>query len=84
MYLIYKGLDLDKTRYTFPFTVIANQSISDGDWKTSWIKKKPTIPKGTILKITNMFQNYEGSWLVTEYEGFNFSVNPKYVSLYEE
>lgn len=81
MHLIYKGFDLDKTRYKFPFKVVTNQSIADGDWKTAWIKKKPIIPKGTILIITDMFQNFEGGWLVTEYEGFNFSVNPDYVDV---
>lgn len=81
MYLIYKGFDLDKTRYEFPFKVVTNRSIADGDWKTALIKKKPIIPKGTILTITNMFQNFEGGWLVAEYEGFNFSVNPDYVDI---
>lgn len=83
MYLIHKGFNLDKTRYKFPFTVVTNQTVSDGDWKTAWVKKKPKIPKGTVLSITDMFQNFEGSWLVTEYEGFYFSVNPEYVDMKE-
>lgn len=83
MNLIYKDLNLDITRYQFPFTVVTNQTISDGDWKTALVKKKPKIPKGTVLSITRMFQNFEGAWLVTEYEGFNYSINPEYVDIKE-
>ena len=82
MQLIYKSFGvLDKSKYQFPFYVITNKTVSDGDWKTALIKKKPRIPKGTKLKITDMFVNFEGDWLVTEYEGFNYSVNPEDVDI---
>ena len=84
MYLIHKDLDLDKTKYQFPFTVVTNQTVSDCNWKTAYLaKRKPKIPKGTVLSITNMFQNFEGSWLVTEYGGFYYSINPEYVDVKE-
>ena len=84
MYLIHKGLNLDKTKYQFPFTVVTNQTVSDCNWKNAYLaKRKPKIPKGTVLSITNMFQNFEGSWLVTEYGGFYYSINPEYVDVKE-
>ena len=76
MRIICKGLDLDKSMYTFPFEVETKKKVFDGDWKTAIVHRIPPIPEGTKLEVTDMFQNFEGIWLEAKYEGWLYSIDP--------
>ena len=64
-----------------PLKVITMKSVWDGDVKTALVKKKPEIPKGTVLEVKEFFFNLEGDFARCEYEGFSYSIDVKEIKM---
>ncbi len=52
----------------------------DEDWKTASVHKIPRIPKGTRLAVKDLFLNYYGQYIIAEYNGWSYYINPKNVA----
>lgn len=70
---------LQRYWYACEVFVTTTQRVLCEDWKTAIAQGKPAIPPGTKLEIKGVIQNFYGEFLRTEYQGFNYYINPRYV-----
>lgn len=70
---------LERYWYACEVFVTTTQRVLSEDWKTAIAQGKPAIPPGTKLEIKGVIQNFYGEFLRTEYQGFNYYINPRYV-----
>ena len=50
----------------------------DEDWKTAVAQEKPKIPKGTKLRVYDIYHTLYGVVVVVKYSGFNYYIYPEY------
>lgn len=59
-----------------PFTVRTAKEVHDEDWKTAMAHNIPPIPAETELVIKKTCINYYGIWLMAEYNGNLYYIDP--------
>lgn len=60
-----------------PFTVKTVCSAPEEDWKTAVARKIPPIPENTELTVTEIFNNFYGTFVTVKYGDRCYSIDPK-------
>lgn len=60
----------------FPRKALAGRKEVHGDWKTSLVRKFPTMKKGQEVVVLDIWANFYGEWARIEIEGQKIDVPP--------
>lgn len=65
-----------------PFYVKILESCNDENFKTRQVRHPKDLPVGEFFLVSSILRNFYGEFLLINYNDYEYSIDPKYVSYY--